>query len=159
MGKEIERKFLVHEDDAWRSAAGNIYRQGYLSTVKERTVRVRTIGEKGYLTIKGISVGATRLEYEYEIPVGEANELLDILCEKPLIEKKRRIIEFGGLIWEVDEFFGDNLGLTVAEVELDEEGQRFDKPQWVSDEVTDDARYFNANLVRLPYSQWEEAGS
>lgn len=157
MGKEIERKFLVHEDDAWRSATGSIYRQGYLSTVKERTVRVRTIGEKGYLTIKGITVGATRLEYEYEIPVDEANELLDILCERPLIEKKRRIIEFGGLIWEIDEFFGDNLGLILAEVELEEEEQRFSKPDWVSDEVTDDIRYFNANLVSFPYSRWKES--
>lgn len=155
MGKEIERKFLVHEDVAWRSINGTIYRQGYLSTVKERTVRVRTIGDKGYLTIKGITVGATRLEFEYDIPVNEAEELLDLLCERPLIEKRRRIIEFAGLIWEVDEFFGDNMGLILAEVELENEDQRFSKPAWIAQEVTDDARYFNANLVSYPFSKWE----
>ena len=156
MGKEIERKYLVHEDEAWRSAAGTVYRQGYLSTVKERTVRVRTIGDKAYLTIKGITVGATRLEYEYEIPVDEANELLDELCEIPLIEKARRIIEFDGLTWEVDEFFGVNAGLILAEVELEDEAQRFNKPAWIAKEVTDDPRYFNANLVDYPYSKWKE---
>lgn len=155
MGKEIERKFLVHEDVAWRSINGTIYRQGYLSTVKERTVRVRTIGDKGYLTIKGITVGATRLEFEYDIPVNEAEELLDLLCERPLIEKRRRIIEFAGLIWEVDEFFGDNMGLILAEVELENEDQRFSKPAWIAQEVTDDARYFNANLVSYPFSKWK----
>jgi adenylate cyclase len=155
MGKEIERKYLIHEDEAWRRIAGTVYRQGYLSTVKERTVRVRTIGDKGFLTIKGITVGATRLEYEYEIPVDEARELLDELCERPLIEKERRVLRFGGLTWEIDEFFGDNAGLILAEVELEEEDQRFAKPPWIGQEVTDDARYFNANLVSLPYSQWE----
>jgi CYTH domain-containing protein len=157
MGKEIERKYLVHEDAAWRNAAGTVYRQGYLSTVKERTVRVRTIGDKAYLTIKGITVGATRLEYEYEIPVDEANELLDQLCERPLIEKKRRKLEFDGLTWEVDEFFGDNAGLILAEVELEDEEQNFARPAWIAQEVTDDARYFNANLVSYPYSQWKES--
>ena len=155
MGKEIERKYLIDEDKAWREVDGIVYRQGYLSTVKERTVRVRIIGEKGFLTIKGITVGATRLEYEYEIPVEEAEELLDILCERPLIEKKRRVIEFEGLTWEIDEFFGDNAGLILAEVELEGENQGFAKPPWIAEEVTDDARYFNANLVAHPYSQWE----
>ena len=155
MGKEIERKYLVHEDEAWRSAAGTVYRQGYLSTVKERTVRVRTIGDKAYLTIKGITVGATRLEYEYEIPLDEANELLDQLCERPLIEKKRRKLEFDGLTWEVDEFSGDNAGLILAEVELENEEQSFARPAWIAQEVTDDARYFNANLVSYPFSQWK----
>ncbi len=158
MGTEIERKYLVDENAAWRTVSGTVYRQGYLSTVKERTVRVRTIGDKGYLTIKGITVGVTRLEYEYEIPVEEAKELLDLLCEKPLIEKKRRVLEFEGLTWEVDEFFGDNAGLILAEVELEEEEQRFTKPPWIIKEVTDDARYFNANLVGHPYSQWKESG-
>ncbi len=154
MGKEIERKYLVDEDGTWRNAAGTFYRQGYLSTVKERTVRVRTIGEKGYLTIKGITVGMTRLEYEYEIPVQEAAEMLDILCERPLIEKKRHVLEFEGLTWEVDEFFGDNAGLILAEVELEAETQVFARPSWLGKEVTDDARYFNANLVSCPYSEW-----
>jgi CYTH domain-containing protein len=154
MGTEIERKFLVKEDAAWRNIPGKVYRQGYLSTVKERTVRVRTIGDKGYLTIKGITVGATRMEYEYEIPADEADELLDLLCERPLIEKMRRLLEFDGLTWEVDEFFGDNAGLIIAEIELDNETQIFARPPWIAQEVTDDARYFNANLVSFPYSQW-----
>ena len=156
MGTEIERKYLVDEDAAWRNIPGKVYRQGYLSTVKERTVRVRTIGDKGYLTIKGITVGATRMEYEYEIPVNEADELLNLLCERPLIEKRRRLLEFDGLTWEVDEFFGDNDGLILAEVELEKEEQSFARPSWISLEVTDDARYFNANLVSFPYSQWPE---
>lgn len=156
MGKEIERKFLVREDDGWRSESGQVYRQGYLSTVKERTVRVRTIDDQGYLTIKGITRGATRREYEYEIPVDEATELLDELCERPLIEKKRRKIPYAGLTWEVDEFFGDNDGLIVAEVELEDEEQDFEKPPWIGEEVTDDPRYFNANLVDHPYSQWTD---
>lgn len=154
MGREIERKYLVDADGVWRDAPGTLYRQGYLSTVKERTVRVRTIGDKGYLTIKGITVGMTRLEYEYEIPGQEANELLDKLCEKPLIEKKRHVLKFEGLTWEVDEFFGENAGLILAEVELEEETQEFVRPSWLAKEVTDDARYFNANLVSRPYSEW-----
>ena len=157
MGKEIERKYLVNEDEAWRSVPGTIYRQGYLSTVKERTVRVRTIGEKGYLTIKGITVGATRLEYEYEIPVDEADELLNELCERPLIEKRRRVLSYEGNVWEIDEFFGENAGLILAEIELEEEEQSFALPGWIAKEVTDDARFFNANLVSFPYSQWRES--
>ena len=153
MGTEIERKFLVKEG-SWREAAAETYRQGYLSTVKERTVRVRTIGDKGYLTIKGISVGASRLEFEYEIPVADAEELLDCLCEKPLIEKNRYKLDHGGLTWEVDVFFGDNEGLVVAEVELQSENQVFEKPDWVTEEVTHDPRYFNANLISNPYSGW-----
>ena len=153
MGTEIERKFLVKEG-SWREAAAETYRQGYLSTVKERTVRVRTIGDKGYLTIKGISVGASRLEFEYEIPVADAEELLDSLCEKPLIEKNRYKLDHGGLTWEVDVFFGDNQGLVVAEVELQSENQVFEKPDWVTEEVTHDPRYFNANLISNPYSGW-----
>jgi CYTH domain-containing protein len=155
MAKEIERKFLVKEDETWRSVSGKIYRQGYLSTVKERTVRIRTIDDKAYLTIKGITVGATRREYEYEIPVHEAKEMLDELCERPLIEKTRRIIEHEGLVWEVDEFFGENAGLILAEVELEDEDQDLAKPAWIGEEVTDDPRFFNANLVNNPYSKWE----
>ncbi len=155
MGREIERKFLVREDGAWRQAGGTLYRQGYLNTTKERTVRVRTIGQQAYLTIKGITIGASRLEFEYQIPVQDANQMLDELCEKPLIEKKRYQVEHGGRVWEVDQFFGDNQGLIVAEVELESEDQTFPKPDWVAQEVTDDPRYFNANLVQHPYSQWE----
>jgi CYTH domain-containing protein len=154
MAVEIEKKFLLTGADWKKLAPGTTYRQGYLSTVKERTVRVRTIAEKGFLTIKGISVGATRLEYEYEIPLEDANSLLDELCEKPLIEKNRYKIEFSGFTWEVDEFFGENDGLVVAEIELESEDQSFDKPEWVGAEVTGDARYFNSNLIKEPYSQW-----
>jgi len=157
MAKEIERKFLAASED-WRKVAdkGTHYRQGYLSTVKERTVRVRTIDDKGFLTIKGITVGVSRAEYEYEIPAAEANEILSNLCEKPLIEKKRYKIAHDGLVFEVDEFFGDNEGLTVIEVELTSEDQTFDKPAWLGPEVSGDPRYFNSNLTRNPYTTWEK---
>ena len=154
MGKEIERKFLI-KNDAWRALAkGTVYRQGYLSTVKERTVRVRTIDDQGYLTIKGITIGATRAEYEYEIPAQEANEMLDDLCEKPIIEKKRYVVAFDGLAWEIDEFDGENSGLIVAEVELTDEDQSISLPDWVGEEVTGDPRYFNSNLIKHPYTKW-----
>ena len=154
MGTEIERKFLV-KDNAWRSlAAGVEYRQGYLNSAKERTVRVRTIAARGYLTIKGITTGATRAEYEYEIPAADADAMLDDLCEKPLIEKSRYKIDFGGLVWEVDEFFGDNQGLIVAEVELESEDQKFEIPEWIGEEVTGDPKYFNSNLINNPYLKW-----
>ena len=154
MAQEIERKFLV-TGDAWRRLAkGTVYRQGYLSTVKERTVRVRTVGDKGYLTVKGLSVGAKRAEFEYEIPVTDADVMLDELCEQPLIEKTRYKIPFDGLIWEVDEFASDNEGLIVAEVELSDEDQEIRLPDWIGEEVTDDLRYYNANLVAHPYKSW-----
>jgi adenylate cyclase len=154
MAKEIEKKFLV-KGDQWRDhAEGTIYRQGYLSTEKERVVRVRTIGNTGYLTIKGITVGASRLEYEYEISVSDSNEMLDQLCLKPLIEKKRYKLEYANLLWEIDEFFGDNQGLIIAEVELEEEDQKISLPPWIGEEVTSDPRYFNSNLTKLPYTQW-----
>ena len=154
MGKEIERKFLVGTD-AWKSLAqGTAYRQGYLNSAKERTVRIRTIDTKAFLTIKGVTVGATRSEYEYEIPLEDCNAMLDALAEKPIIEKKRYKIPFEGLIWEIDEFFGVNAGLIVAEVELESEGQAFRKPEWVVQEVTADPRYFNSNLIKHPYTKW-----
>jgi CYTH domain-containing protein len=124
--------------------------------VKERTVRVRTIDDKGYLTIKGITVGASRAEYEYEIPAADANEMLTNLCEKPLVEKNRYKIKQGELTWEIDEFLGDNLGLTVAEIELTDEAQKFDKPSWIGAEVTGDPKYFNSNLTKNPYSKWNK---
>ncbi len=155
MPKEIERKYLVQKDPAWTSQSGTQYRQGYLNTTKERIVRVRTIGDQGYLTIKGLTVGATRLEFEYEIPVADADTMLDDLCERPLIEKRRYKVEHDDLTWEIDEFFGENEGLIVAEVELESEDQSFEKPPWIGEEVTDDPRYFNSNLVQHPYSEWE----
>ncbi len=154
MAKEIERKFLV-KGDSWRgSDNGKRYRQGYLSTVKERTVRVRTAGDHGFITVKGISVGATRSEYEYEIPTADASEMLDRLCQRPLVEKTRYRIPFGGLTWEVDEFEGDNRGLVTAEVELQSETQPVLLPNWIGEEVTADPRYFNSNLVAHPFSKW-----
>jgi CYTH domain-containing protein len=154
VAKEIERKFLVSGED-WRALArGTRYRQGYLSTVKERTVRVRTIDDRAFLTVKGVSVGATRSEYEYEIPAADADEMLNALCEKPIIEKNRYKIPLGGITWEVDEFLGVNEGLIVAEVELQSEDQSFPKPAWIGEDVTDDPRYFNANLIARPFSTW-----
>ncbi|EMI56038.1 CYTH domain-containing protein [Rhodopirellula sallentina] len=153
MGIEIERKFLV-KDEGYRSDDSTLLRQGYLSTVKERTVRVRIAGEKAFLTIKGVTEGATRSEYEYEIPVEDAAEMLDKLCPPPLIEKRRYRTEHEGMVWEVDEFFGANEGLVLAEIELNEEGQTFAKPSWLGDEVTEDRRYYNANLISNPYSKW-----
>ena len=154
MGIEIERKFLL-KGDAWRSLGQPVLlRQGYLSSNKERVVRVRIEGEGATLTIKGRSSGATRGEWEYPIPLADAAELLDGLCEQPLIEKYRRRIAFAGNVWEVDEFLGANQGLAFAEIELSSEDQAFDKPDWIGEEVTHDPRYYNSSLIRLPYSQW-----
>lgn len=154
MAEEIERKFLVTTRE-WRTGDATEYRQGYLSLDKERTVRVRIAGDRAYLTIKGITRGATRREYEYPIPVDEAGEMLDELCRHPLIEKRRYRLQHAGQIWEIDEFFGDNTGLVVAEVELEREDQRFEHPPWLGEEVTDDPRYYNANLVENPYRNWK----
>ena len=156
MGKEIEKKFLIVNDDWRHLATGEPYCQGYLNSEKGRTVRLRTINDLGILTIKGPNVGATRLEYEYEIPVIEARQMLQELCHKPLIEKTRYKIPFAGFIWEVDEFKGENEGLIFAEIELEHEGQKFDKPPWIGEEVTDDSRYYNANLVNNPFSKWKK---
>lgn len=156
MAKEIERKYLVKGDDWRKLAKGVPYRQGYLSTVKERTVRVRTIGDEGFLTIKGISVGATRSEYEYKVPAADANEMLTNLCEKPLVEKNRYKIKAGPVTWEIDEFLGDNEGLIVAEVELQSEDQKVELPDWIGQEVTGKPEYFNSNLTKKPYKTWKK---
>jgi adenylate cyclase len=155
MGLEIERKFLVDEE-AWRQlgAQGLLHRQGYLNTSPERTVRVRIAGDRGFLTVKGLVIGASRPEFEYQIPHDEALALLEI-CEKPLVEKYRHEIEDGAVTWEVDEFLGFNQGLILAEVELQSEDQVFSKPSWVTEEVTQDRRYYNANLVENPFSNWK----
>ena len=155
MGQEIERKFLI-KGSAWQNGEGILIRQGYLHNEIDGTVRVRTKGERAYLTIKGGTTGITRLEFEYEIPLEEANEILDELCQKPLIEKMRYEVYVGGFKWEIDEFMGENAGLVVAEIELEDENQEFTKPDWLGEEVSDDFRYQNANLVRHPYSQWNE---
>jgi len=152
MATEIERKFLLKKG-VWPHGTAMKCCQGFLSRAKDRTVRVRTVNDKGYLTIKGIAVGASRPEFEYEIPYQDALELLEI-CEKPLIEKNRYRVEEGGLIWEIDEFFGENQGLIIAELELESEDQEFKKPDWVGEEVTGDPRYYNANLIKNPYTKW-----
>ena len=154
MGVEIERKFLL-QGDAWRGLGQAVLlRQGYLSSARERVVRVRIEGEQAMLTIKGANVGATRGEWEYPIPLDDAADLLARLCQQPLIEKYRRRIDFAGNTWEVDEFLGANQGLVVAEIELDAEDQAFDKPDWIGAEVTNDKRYYNSSLIKLPFSAW-----
>jgi adenylate cyclase len=153
MAVEIERKFLVH-GDAWKvSGVAELFRQGYLSTEPERTVRVRLAGSMGFLTIKGLSHGSRRDEFEYPIPAADAEALL-AMCHRPLIEKYRYRVPHAGLVWEIDEFLGDNAGLVVAEVELASEEQTISLPAWVGEEVTGDARYYNASLVRHPYRRW-----
>lgn len=154
MGIEIERKFLVKSNE-WKTAKGVYYSQGYLNSDKLRTVRVRIAGDKAYLTIKGQSQGASRAEFEYAISLADAEQLLQ-LCEQPLIQKQRYRISYEGLVWEVDEFLGDNQGLVVAEVELTSENQSIPLPNWVGEEVTHDIRYFNSNLVKHPFKQWVE---
>lgn len=155
MGVEIEKKFLVVADDYRSMAIPVFYRQGYLNEDKERTVRVRIAGKQAFITIKGKNNGITRTEFEYEIPVNEATEMLDKLCLKPDIEKYRYRIEINGFIWEVDEFLGENCGLVLAEIELPSVETMFMKPEWIGEEVSGDARYYNSNLVRYPYSKWD----
>ena len=156
MAQEIERKFLVNSD-AFKSESAKQTRitQGYLSSVPERTVRVRIKGSKGYLTIKGIgnASGASRYEWEREIPVAEVEELLRI-CEPGVIDKSRYEVKSGAFTFEVDEFYGENQGLTLAEVELSSEDDTFEKPQWLGEEVTGDVRYYNSMLMKNPYSKW-----
>lgn len=152
MGIEIERKFLV-VGDGWKTVPGVLYRQGYLNRDKARTVRVRIAGQLAFLTVKGVSVGATRAEFEYPIPMADAQALL-ALCDGPLIEKTRYVLQHGGTTWEVDVFAGDNAPLVVAEVELESEDQGFDRPDWLGEEVTHDARYFNSSLASRPFNTW-----
>lgn len=156
MGTEIERKFRVR-DDRWREGVrGVYYRQGYLQAERERTVRVRLAGNTGWLTIKGETRGVTRSEFEYPIPAEDATALLDGLCDQPQIEKYRYRVEHDGHVWEIDDFLGDNAGLVVAEIELASADERFSRPPWLGEEVSDDPRYFNANLVRHPWRDWPE---
>jgi len=153
MGIEIERKYLLN-GTTWKvGAKGSSVRQGYLST-DGVTVRVRTIGEEGFLTVKGPTHGVSRLEFEYSIPIADAERMLDVLCPHPLIEKTRYRIRHGDLVWEVDEFSGDNEGLVVAEVELSHEEQEISLPEWIGEEVSGDPRYSNSNLSVFPYTEW-----
>lgn len=153
MAIEIERKFLV-QGDGWRAlGTGVSYRQGYIMSSQGKTVRVRRAGDRGYLTIKGGTQGISRHEFEYEIPLSDAEELLE-MCDRPLIEKTRYKILHHELVWEVDEFWGDNEGLIIAEVELTDPDQPLHLPAWVDREVSSDRRYFNAALARQPYRSW-----
>jgi CYTH domain-containing protein len=157
MATEIERKFLV-KGDGWRGLAeGQYYCQGYIPAKEGRSVRVRIVGECGFLTIKGPTVGNTRAEFEYPIPVEDAREILETLCERPYIEKTRYKIAVGELTWEVDEFAGENQGLILAEVELTGENQEVQLPDWIDKEVSGDARYFNSNLAKNPFKHWQKS--
>ncbi len=155
MAQEIERKFLVKGDFKNFAKKETRITQGYLSSVPERTVRVRIKGEKGFITIKGIGneSGASRYEWEKEIPTNEVKELLSI-CEPGIIDKTRFLVEAGEHTYEVDEFYGENEGLTVAEVELSCEEEKFDKPEWLGEEVTGDVKYYNSMLMKNPFSKW-----
>lgn len=156
MGLEIERKFLI-DHEKWQQVkkpTGQLYRQGYLSTDPQKTIRVRLTETTGFLTIKGISVGATRLEYEYEIPSSEATALLDNFSISEL-SKIRYKISFQNKIWEVDEFLGDNAGLIIAELELSHEQEPFETPDWVGQDVTGEEKYYNSKLTITPYKNWD----
>jgi adenylate cyclase len=146
VGVEIERKFLV-DHEKWKNlkkAAGTHYRQGYLVDEENLTVRVRSAGKKGFITIKGRNTGITRKEFEYKLPAQDAAELIEGFAKS----------EFAGHLWEVDEFFGDNEGLIMAEIELKSETEEFEKPVWIINEVSDDDRYYNSNLSKNPYKNW-----
>jgi len=154
MPNEIEKKFLLANND-WKSEVSRsvTLKQGYLNSIKERTVRIRIAGEQAFLTIKGPVFGITRAEYEYEIPINDGLSLIN-LCEQPLIEKTRHYVPVEDHLWEIDVFTGANEGLTVAEIELRAEGEDFIRPSWLGREVSDDARYYNSSLMREPFTSW-----
>ena len=156
MAQEIERKFLVKGDFKSEAFKSTRITQGYLSSVPERTVRVRVKGDKGFITIKGIGneSGASRFEWEKEIPVDEVRDLLKI-CEPGVIDKTRYLVKNGEFTFEVDEFYGDNEGLTVAEIELPDEQAEFNRPAWLGEEVTGDVRFYNSMLMKNPYKNWK----
>lgn len=152
---EIERKFLVRNDNWWSSVSHSTQiRQAYLAPPTKASVRIRLEGENANINIKSATLGMQRMEYEYPIPVDEATEMLDNLCEKPQISKNRHRVEHAGHVWEIDEFFGDNAGLIVAEIELSSTDETFEHPDWLGREVTEDKRYYNVNLVKHPYKDW-----
>ncbi len=155
MATEIEHKFLLR-DDRWRQQVerSTQIRQGYLMSDARCSVRLRTADDKGYLNIKSGTLGIQRSEYEYPVPLSEAEEMLNTLCEKPLLEKTRHFVPIGKHLWEIDEFFGDNVGLIVAEIELSHPGEPFECPDWVGEEVSHDIRYYNSQLVKYPYKAW-----
>jgi adenylate cyclase len=158
MGREIERKFLL-KSDAWRALAvrREPMRQGYFASNARTSVRVRVAGDDASLNIKSGGLVASRDEYQYAIPLADAEELLERACERPLIDKTRHFVPFGGFEWEIDEFHGDNAGLVVAEIELDHEDQDFPRPEWLGAEVTHLQRYYNVRLKEHPYREWDES--
>ncbi|OGV46014.1 MAG: adenylate cyclase [Lentisphaerae bacterium GWF2_44_16] len=154
MAKEIERKYLL-KDDSWRnSATGHLCSQGYISTDKNCVVRIRVSKGKGYITIKGKLENISRPEYEYEIPLKDAQGFLEKFCGKTLIEKTRYALEYKGHLWEIDEFHGNNSGLILAEIELENEEEKFELPEWAGKDVTDDFRYYNSYLAEKPFTTW-----
>jgi len=153
MHLEIERKFLV-KNNVFPRINGTSIQQGFISTDKERLVRIRVKGDEAFLTIKGNAHTLSRPEFEYPIPMQDAEYLLENLCTQPLIEKTRYVTKHGKMKWEIDEFKGENKGLVIAEVEMENEDQQIDLPAWVTVEVTGDPKYYNANLIRYPYSSW-----
>ena len=155
MGKEIERKFLVKSNLWEKDTKPQLIRQGYLTISKEKVIRIRIVGDRGLITIKGEPDGITRYEFEYNIPLNEAEEMLTNLCEKPIIEKERTSIRYKNFTWEVDRFKGENLGLLIAEVELEDESQNPSIPDWVGEEVTGDPRYYNSNLVKMSFKKFK----
>ena len=154
MAKEIERKFLIDSSKIKLPANGQAIKQGYIATSDNTAVRIRVKGQQAFLTIKGENQGATRSEFEYPIPVADAEAMLAELCQRPFIAKTRYEIVHGEHIWEVDIFAEDNQGLCVAEIELASEDQAFEKPDWVTEEVTGDPRYYNSSLINHPYCRW-----
>lgn len=155
MAIEIEHKFLLANDD-WREQVSYsvYYKQGYLNSDQQSSVRVRIADDKAWINIKSATIGTKRQEYEYLIPLADANEMLDTLCHKPLIEKTRHFVTYENYLWEIDEFVGENKGLIVAEIELSAVGEKFSKPSWLGLEVTNDVRYYNNMLAKQPYSTW-----
>ncbi|MCB0705811.1 MAG: CYTH domain-containing protein [Saprospiraceae bacterium] len=154
MGIEIERKFLLANSD-WKKQAGQgiEIKQGYIDPLSENTVRIRIKGNRGYLTIKGKTINTTRQEFEYEIPLQDAIELLH-LCHQPIIEKVRHEVLHQGATWEIDEFKGANMGLVIAEIELDHEDKSIELPSWIGKEVSSEVKYYNSNLIYSPFSAW-----
>jgi len=154
MGREIERKFLVCNNSYRLNSEAVFYKQAYFRSTSDYSIRIRIIGEKGFINIKGSVSGATRLEYEYQIPLEDAQLMIIDFCDNSIIEKYRYRISHDGFIWEVDEFIGANSGLVIAEIELTDEKQHFSLPDWVGDEVTGNPKYYNSNLVKFPFSNW-----
>ncbi len=155
MALETERKFKVWNEDWRQGSSGQLLKQGYLCVDPERTIRVRIEGTEAWLTVKGPVEGFSRLEFEYKIPLLDAEAMLLNLCQSSPIEKIRYRIPFKGHIFEVDEFLGDNLGLIIAEIELENEGEYFERPEWIGEEVTADMRYYNNNLSKHPFCLWK----